>query len=243
MISCTFNTPFNYSCCVICCGGPPRSYHSRISGATRGAAGRSRTAPADSGDSCCFSRTGTQRIDPDGSPGKIRRLRGALPRLFEYPAGGRDVAVQLLELRQGTKPAADYAVKFRTLAAQSGWNDPALLAVFREGLCPALQAEMACRSTDVTLSEYITTAIHLDNLLRQQRRTSHPRYEPRVREDYSRPREEGPEPMQLGGTRVSLEERQRRARRNLCFYCGGTGHWVNNCPEKPSTSKIKAGAV
>lgn len=75
----------------------------------------------------------------------------------------------------------DYAVKFLTLAAHSGWNDPALLTVFREGLCPALQEEMACPSTNVTLSEYITTAIRLDNLLRQRRRT------PRTWEDYDRP--------------------------------------------------------
>lgn len=48
--------------------------------------------------------------------------------------GGRYISVQLLQLRQGTKSAADYAVKFHALAAQSGWNDATLLAVFREGL-------------------------------------------------------------------------------------------------------------
>ena len=46
--------------------------------------------------------------------------------VFEYPAGGRDVSVQLLQLRQGNRTAADYAVEFRTLAAQSGWNEVAL---------------------------------------------------------------------------------------------------------------------
>lgn len=51
---------------------------------------------------------------------------GLIHEVFEYPAGGRNVAVQLLELRQGTEPAADYAVKFHTLVAQSGWNDPVL---------------------------------------------------------------------------------------------------------------------
>ncbi|KAK3514129.1 hypothetical protein QTP70_005130 [Hemibagrus guttatus] len=76
--------------------------------------------------------------------------------VFEYPAGGRDVSVQL---RQGVESAADHAVKFRTLAAQSGWNDPAILAVFREGLCPASQAEMACWDSNATLSNYITTTI------------------------------------------------------------------------------------
>ncbi|KAK3549318.1 hypothetical protein QTP70_034545, partial [Hemibagrus guttatus] len=36
-----------------------------------------------------------------------------------------------------------------------------------EGLRPALLVEMVCRNTQTTLSEYITTAIHLDNLLIQ----------------------------------------------------------------------------
>lgn len=67
--------------------------------------------------------------------------------VFEYPARGKDVSVQLLELHQGTEPAVDYAIKFCTLAAQSGWNDIALSAVFREGLNPGLQAEIACRET------------------------------------------------------------------------------------------------
>ncbi|KAK3545027.1 hypothetical protein QTP86_033228, partial [Hemibagrus guttatus] len=68
---------------------------------------------------------------------------GLIRKVFEYPAGGRDVSVQLLELRQGTDSAADYAVKFHTLAEQSGRNNTALLAVFREEFRPTLQAEMA----------------------------------------------------------------------------------------------------
>ncbi len=36
--------------------------------------------------------------------------------VFEYPAGGRAVSLQLLQLRQGNRTAADYAIEFRTLA-------------------------------------------------------------------------------------------------------------------------------
>ncbi|KAK3571039.1 hypothetical protein QTP86_001284 [Hemibagrus guttatus] len=62
--------------------------------------------------------------------------------VFEYPVGGKDISLQLMELHQGSDSAADYAIKFRTLAAQSGWNEAALWAVFREGLNPALQTEL-----------------------------------------------------------------------------------------------------
>ncbi|KAK3507516.1 hypothetical protein QTP70_028076 [Hemibagrus guttatus] len=69
---------------------------------------------------------------------------GMIKEVFEYPAGGKDISVLLMELRQGSEAAADYAIRFRTLAAQSGWNDAALWAVFRAWLHPALQSELAC---------------------------------------------------------------------------------------------------
>ncbi len=49
--------------------------------------------------------------------------------VFEYPAGGKDISTQLLHMSQGNRTAADYAIEFRTLAAQSGWNDISLNAV------------------------------------------------------------------------------------------------------------------
>ncbi|KAK3509790.1 hypothetical protein QTP70_011158, partial [Hemibagrus guttatus] len=83
---------------------------------------------------------------------------GMIREVFEYPAGGKDISIQLMELRQGSDAAADYAIRFRTLAAQSGWNDVSLWAVFRAGLKPELQAELACRTEDTTLSQFVATA-------------------------------------------------------------------------------------
>lgn len=48
--------------------------------------------------------------------------------VFEYLAGGKDISVQLLELRQGSDTAADFAIKFCMLAAQSGWNEKVFLS-------------------------------------------------------------------------------------------------------------------
>lgn len=50
--------------------------------------------------------------------------------VFQYPVEGYDLSVQLLKLRQGSESAVDFAVKFRTLTAQSGWNDTSLMAMF-----------------------------------------------------------------------------------------------------------------
>lgn len=86
---------------------------------------------------------------------------GLIREVFEY-------SVELLDLCQGSESVVEYAMKFRTLAAQSSWNDAALLAVFCEGLCPALQAEIVCQDTHTSLSEYIITAIGLYSFMCQQ---------------------------------------------------------------------------
>ena len=38
--------------------------------------------------------------------------------------------------------------------------------------------------------------------------------------------------MQLGRTRLTPEERQRRRQEGRCFYCGETGHLISTCPIK-----------
>lgn len=45
--------------------------------------------------------------------------------------------------------------------------------------------------------------------------------------------------MQLGGTWLSAEVRQRRFRRWLCIYCAHSGHILVTCPIKVSGSPVK----
>ncbi|KAK3560480.1 hypothetical protein QTP86_009608 [Hemibagrus guttatus] len=170
---------------------------------------------------------------------------GMIWEVFEYPTGGKDILLQLMELRQGSDSAVDYAIKFRTQAAQSSWNDAALWAVFREGLSPALLSELACQEDATSLSQYVATAIRLDNLLRQHRAGARPPVLSRPRLDYPRPREEAPESMQLGRSRLTEREHQRRTQMRLCYYCGGSGHLIHRCPEKPfvSSALIDSGAA
>lgn len=58
----------------------------------------------------------------------VNYFMGQIRKVFEYPAGGRDIPTQLFGLHQGFESGTDFAVKFHTLAAQSGWNDTALRA-------------------------------------------------------------------------------------------------------------------
>lgn len=58
------------------------------------------------------------------------------------------------------------------LAAQSSLNDITLKSVLHEGLNPILQTELAYKEGSLTLSEYITLAIKIDNLMCNQPRSS-----------------------------------------------------------------------
>lgn len=45
-------------------------------------------------------------------------------------------------LRQGSRPLADYAIDFRTLAYLSDWNSAALCDAFRSGFAPYIKDEL-----------------------------------------------------------------------------------------------------
>ncbi|KAK3513487.1 hypothetical protein QTP70_015506, partial [Hemibagrus guttatus] len=160
--------------------------------------------------------------------------------VFEHPAGGKDISVQLMEIRQGSESATDYAIPFRTLVAQSEWNDAALWAVFRAGLNPALQTELACHVEATPLSQFVATAICLDNLRRQRRTgaSDMASARPRVRMDCPGRGERDPEPMQLGRSRLTEEERRPRGPPRWCYNCGSTGHLSPRCPERAANSQV-----
>ncbi len=93
--------------------------------------------------------------------------------VFEHSAGGKEPGEQLLALRQGRSTALDYALSFRTLAAQSGWEDKPLKLLYRKGLTAELQSELACRDEGKTLEPLIDLSIRIDNLMRSRRAPHH----------------------------------------------------------------------
>ncbi|KAK3530419.1 hypothetical protein QTP86_024464 [Hemibagrus guttatus] len=165
---------------------------------------------------------------------------GMIREVFEHPAGGKDISVQLMKLCQGSEAAADYAIQFRTLAAQSGWNNAALWAVFRAGLNPALQTELACHIEATSLSQFVATAIRLDNLRHQHRpgTSASAAARPRMLMDYPGRGERDPEPMQLGRSRLAEQERRSCGQMMRCYNCGSSSHLSPRCPERPSSTEV-----
>lgn len=49
-------------------------------------------------------------------------------------APGPRLQLRLFNLWPGTQSVADYTIELSTISAEIGWNEPALLCVFRHGL-------------------------------------------------------------------------------------------------------------
>ncbi len=119
--------------------------------------------------------------------------------------------------------AAEYALLFRTLEAQTTWVEDTLKLLFRRGLNLELQSELVCRDEVKSLSEFIDLTMQIDNLIRSRCSTrATPRYMPETTTIA--------EPMQLGFTHLTQEEREHRMQNQLCLYCGQAGHMKISCP-------------
>lgn len=57
-------------------------------------------------------------------------------KVFHHPTGGEDIDHRLLQISQGTRSVAEFAIEFCTLATESGWDQRALKATFH---LPCLQ--------------------------------------------------------------------------------------------------------
>ena len=173
--------------------------------------------------------------------------------VFDSPVSGREAARTLLRLRQGSRGVADYAIDFRTLAAESSWNYSSLFDAFHHGLSDRIKDELAARELPDSLESLISLAVRIDSRLRERDRERKdlrsgkqpPSYtalnqQPRSRLGYQEfPRElqrsaepSQTEPMQLGRASLTPAERQRRIASRSCLYCGEPGHFISTCPLK-----------
>ena len=171
--------------------------------------------------------------------------------VFDHPADGPDAASRLHSLTQGARSVADYAVEFRILAAESRWDDLALLSAFRRGLNDTIK-DLILRDRPTTLAALINVALQVDDRLRERRQerarrptpsvsnpprvdtTSIPRLSPQTAKS-STPlvSPSDAEPMQLGRSRLTPEVREKRVRDRLCLYCGKGGHFIRECAIRP----------
>ena len=184
--------------------------------------------------------------------------------IFDHPSDGPDAAARLHAIQQGSRSVADYTVEFKTLAAQSGWGDKALMSAYKRGLSRSIK-EWLMKDRPTSYSELVRLALDMDDCLREERyernqeRGHRPSSSPRTSptsgwsavasssSQYSSPptpssaaRPSGEEPMQIGRSRLTPAQREQRMRDKLCLYCGRSGHFVGSCPTRPGEPKDQA---
>lgn len=71
---------------------------------------------------------------------------------------------RLLSIRQGKWRVSEYALDFCIMVAESGWNETAPQAVFRNGLNENIFTELACSDNSLNFDSLIELAIRLDSL-------------------------------------------------------------------------------
>ena len=93
-----------------------------------------------------------------------------MKKVFDHPVKGKEAVSNMLRLRQGTQSASQYALEFRILAAESGWNDTALQGIFLKGISEEFKDELVTRDEPDSLEALIDLTIRLDNRIRERRR-------------------------------------------------------------------------
>ncbi|KAL0148088.1 hypothetical protein M9458_056628, partial [Cirrhinus mrigala] len=161
-----------------------------------------------------------------------------LKKVFDHAASGREAARLLAELRQGNRTVTDYSIEFRTLAAECGWNSEVQWDMFLYGLSDFIKDEIYSLELPIGVDSLIDLAIRVDTRL-QRRGQRTPQGLPATPQGHfsSVPGETvlslpDPEPMQMGRSRLSQQEKQRRRERGLCLYCGAAGHIAAQCPNE-----------
>ncbi len=157
--------------------------------------------------------------------------------VFELATGALSVSDQLLPLRQGTSSTHEYTLQFRTLAATCGWNEAALIGVYRQGLDTNIRTQMAIFDDAVGLESFMQKANRIAQRLsachtaKTARQPASPAHGSPV-----------PEPMQVDTTRLSSQERAHRMATGLCLYCSSADHFIRSCPNRtprPAVSTLQ----
>lgn len=168
-----------------------------------------------------------------------------LCRVFDPVLPEREAARRLFSVKQGSRRVTEYIIEFHAIANGSHWNEEALTDAFYRGLSNEIKDGLATKRYPDSLQdlEDIATRVDLRLLERARELNQRPYRRPRplgesvTRYELTTSRPPSPpvpqgEPMQIGRSRLTPEERERRRHQHLCFYCGQASHVISNCPLK-----------
>jgi len=154
----------------------------------------------------------------------------------------------LQRLRQVTS-VTKYTSEFQQLSSRLDWDDSALAARFYYGLKEIVKDEISRTDRPTTLAGLTDLAVKIDNRIyeRQMERGQQrkPVFHPNVgkhRNPGQAPRGSYPIAMELDATQekrrpgLTKAQRDERMKKNLCLYCGKSGHRAKECKAKQQPS-------
>lgn len=105
------------------------------------------------------------------------------------------------------------------------------MARYIEGLDAEIRDELLAGEVPTRLDPLIDSALRVERRFELRQRARRALTTPTPSSTGSSPSTASiaPEPMQLGGIRISAVERQHRIINRLCLYCGSEGHFVATC--------------
>lgn len=165
----------------------------------------------------------------------VEEFFSAMGVLYADPDQRTTADNKLRSIRQGRRPAEEYATEFRRWAVLSQWCDLSLKSQYRHGLSDAIKDVLVNHPESETLDQLIHLSVRVDRRLRERRAERAGSPASSIPPTFSPPSSSGAsaeEPMQLGITRLSESEKGRRRSQGLCLYCGGQGHFAKSCPRK-----------
>lgn len=89
--------------------------------------------------------------------------------VFQSVTPGREAAKSLVALKQGRRSVLDYAIEFRTLAANSSWNQPALVDAFYNGLMETIKDHLTSLDLPSELDALVSLVSRIDKRLMERR--------------------------------------------------------------------------
>ena len=98
----------------------------------------------------------------------LQQFSDEFKRAFDHPSNGADAARQLHRIQQGSRGIVEYNLEFRTLAADSGWEDNVLRIAYRRGLSEEMK-DLLVRDCPSSFNSLVTLALQMDERLRERR--------------------------------------------------------------------------
>ncbi|KAH0605231.1 uncharacterized protein H6S33_005213 [Morchella sextelata] len=193
------------------------------------------------------------------------RFYEVLDTAFGDPDRIRTARRNLRNIRQRNRTFADYFAEFQRYAAKSGMDEASRIEALIEGINGELDESMIHHDTPATVDACATLLQRLDNRRRAAEakrgnkkpwnvtttpapgpppinpvptpRAAAPAANVPATESHPSSRPGGDVPMDLSGGRRRPYPAERNARlvEGRCFYCGGVGHMVRDCPQARAT--------